>query len=57
MGMSESSDAIVVVVSEETGYISIAHDGELIRNVSLVELRDFLTERLVRTSGNLIKGK
>ena len=57
MGMAESSDAIVVVVSEETGYISIAHDGELMRNVSLAELRDFLTERLVRSSGNLVKGK
>ena len=57
MGMAESSDAIVVVVSEETGYISIAYDGELLRNVSLSELRDFLTDRLVRASGNPKKGK
>lgn len=32
LGMSESSDAIVVVVSEETGNISIAHKGRLTRN-------------------------
>ena len=33
IGMSEISDAIIVVVSEETGGISIAHDGQLRRNL------------------------
>ncbi len=33
LGMSEISDAIIVVVSEETGGISIAHDGQLRRNI------------------------
>ena len=34
LGMSEISDAIIIVVSEETGGISIAHDGQLRRNIS-----------------------
>ncbi len=34
LGMSEISDAIILVVSEETGNISIAHDGQLRRNIS-----------------------
>lgn len=33
IGMSEISDAIIVVVSEETGGISIAHDGQIRRNL------------------------
>ncbi len=47
IGMSEVSDAIVVVVSEETGVISIAENGKLTRNFSGVTLRKYLTERLI----------
>lgn len=53
IGMSESSDAIVVIVSEETGVVSIAHDCALIRNLSIEELRSFLMETILRISGNL----
>ncbi len=52
IGMSESSDAIIVVVSEETGSISIAHDCTLRRNLTPDHVRAFLTENLLRTSGN-----
>lgn len=47
IGLSEETDAVVVVVSEETGAISYAHRGELVRNVSIEQLRDFLTSVLV----------
>lgn len=39
IGMSENSDAVVLVVSEETGSISIAIDGYLKRNYTLDELK------------------
>ena len=48
IGMSESSDAIVVVVSEETGLISIAEKGNIKRNISAGELRELLTKAFVR---------
>ena len=34
LGMSEMSDAVVVVVSEETGGLSIAHNGFIQRDIA-----------------------
>jgi len=48
LGLSEETDAAVVVVSEETGAISHAHKGQLVRSVTIEELRAFLTSVLVR---------
>lgn len=42
LGMSEESDAVIVVVSEETGNISVAYRGRLTRDYT----RDTLKERL-----------
>lgn len=42
IGISEESDALVVVVSEETGKISIAEDGKITRNLSGDDLREWL---------------
>lgn len=42
VGLTESSDAIAIVVSEQTGAISIAHEGELEYEVSPKKLRDTL---------------
>ena len=47
IGMSESSDAIIIVVSEETGIISVAHDCELVRNHTPESLRKFLMKRIM----------
>ena len=47
IGLTEETDAIAVVVSEETGAISYAHRGQLTWNVSVEELRAFLTAELV----------
>lgn len=47
IGLSEETDAVVVVVSEETGAISYAHRGLFVRGVTSEELRAFLTSILV----------
>ena len=52
IGMSEDSDAVVVVVSEETGSISIALNGSLTRDYSRNKLYDKLTELLVLHEDN-----
>ena len=47
IGLSEETDAAVVVVSEETGAISYAYKGQLTRGVTLENLRAFLSSILV----------
>lgn len=47
IGMSEVSDAIIIVVSEETGVISVAENGNITRNFSGITLRKFLQEKLI----------
>lgn len=42
VGGSENFDCFIIVVSEETGYVSVAVGGELIRNIEGEELRSKL---------------
>lgn len=46
MGISQASDAIAIVVSEETGRISIAHKGEFKLRLSAEELESILTTEM-----------
>ena len=60
IGMSENSDAIVIAVSEETGIISIAEGGHLIRNFDKKSLVKTLSDRLIerpKTKKNILKIK
>ncbi len=47
IGMSEISDSIVIVVSEETGTISVAENGELTRGFTKDSLKKLLVSRLI----------
>lgn len=47
VGMSENSDAIVVILSEETGMISVAEGGELKRNFTSETLEKTLADRIL----------
>ena len=48
IGLSEETDALVIVVSEENGMISHAYKGQLVRGVTPEELRAFLTSVILR---------
>lgn len=47
IGMSENSDAIILIVSEETGTISIAENGEISRGFTRDSLKKLLRTRLI----------
>ena len=47
IGMSENSDAVVVIVSEETGAISVATGGMLKRHLTPATLEKLLTNELI----------
>lgn len=47
IGMSENSDAVVIIVSEETGVISTAVEGKLVRNYTRESLTKFLRAELL----------
>jgi diadenylate cyclase len=44
IGMTERSDSIALIVSEETGYISYAVEGRLYRNIQSEELQNVLSD-------------
>lgn len=52
LGMSEVSDAMVIVTSEETGIISVALKGKLVRNLTEAELREKMLNYLLDNSSD-----
>lgn len=44
IGISETTDCISIIVSEETGYVSVAQNGALKRNINADQLRSMLLE-------------
>jgi diadenylate cyclase len=57
VGMSQESDAVVLVVSEETGDVSIAERGQLIRKLTPEGLRGLLAELLGSADRPAVKKK
>ncbi|NQT92106.1 MAG: TIGR00159 family protein [Lentisphaerae bacterium] len=51
VGLSEETDAIVVVVSEETGTISVCYRGRLSRGLDVARLKRFLSALLLKGKG------
>jgi diadenylate cyclase len=45
VGISEQTDALVLVISEETGHISVAENGEIKENITPNELREILIKQ------------
>ena len=57
IGMSENSDAIVVVVSEETGSISVAENGVLKSGYTRESLKHLLDARMITDENTSVIGK
>ncbi|RBP44937.1 diadenylate cyclase [Garciella nitratireducens] len=55
LGITENSDSVVVIVSEETGIISLAMDGKLSRYLDIQSLRQILIDVLVEKEQNPIQ--
>lgn len=57
VGVSEATDSLTVIVSEETGKISVAYEGELERNFNAEELRTRMQHILNKQGDDKPKGK
>jgi diadenylate cyclase len=56
LGISEVSDAVAVVVSEETGIVSVAHNGRMIRRLDPLRLQNILLAFTRNPPGSLFSG-
>ena len=61
VGISEATDSLTIIVSEETGRVSVAYEGSLNRNVDQDTLRDELTrlqnKTVIDNKRSIIKGR
>lgn len=55
LGLSEETDAVIIVVSEERGSVSLAHEGDLTPDLNPSELRDTLTTLMIKRPGRLFR--
>lgn len=46
IGMSETTDAIVLIISEETGQLSMSKNGKILHNMSFQEIRETINDYL-----------
>ena len=47
LGISENSDALIIIVSEETGVISLAYNGKLTRNYDKDKLKSIILKLMM----------
>ena len=52
IGLSEQSDAVIVVVSEETGTISVARNGEIMRYLTVDDVKEILRKSVYQPHKN-----
>lgn len=55
LGLADESDAVIVVVSEETGAVAVGHHGRLHKNLTADQLRQHLNDLLVSGQRNAKK--
>ncbi len=56
LGITEQADVVSLIVSEETGSISIADNGKLIRGLSKSSLKEYLEKNLLVSESKGVKG-
>lgn len=49
LGITEETDAVVIIVSEETGTISLAKGGKIIKDLDILSLREEISKAFVKT--------
>ena len=54
VGISEVSDSLTIIVSEETGKVSIAQSGKIIRNITVENLRNEEVKGILENRVNLL---
>ena len=46
IGMSEATDTLILIISEETGQVSLSKNGKILHNLSFQEVREFINDYL-----------
>ena len=57
LGMSETTDTLVLIISEEMGQLSVARNGRIYHNLSPQEIRKKINEYLTEESQEIIESE